>query len=202
MSEIILIVLLMFTPYYGDQETTEERTHRMTTHARAIERAVEDATCTGDYDEDAEKCTPILPLKEAQKLRALLITIGNHESGFAKHVHEHRCRVDECDGGRAVSNWQFQRVPDVLGHSIKDIWYSYRGSDQESTDNAAWAAALMLIRGFKNCGSWEGSISQYATGGGCHWKGAQKRIETFHRVQNRLKHAAEAVCEDEADASE
>ena len=184
MIETLLVILLGFQPFYGDTETPAARKDRLTIMAKAIGRAVAGANC---HDDDEPGCLPVVTETEALPLAAALVTQAFWESGLARHVHEGKCRKGECDGGRARSPWQFQPVPPVFHVSIRELWWKYKGADQDSTDDAAWAAALILARAHDNCGTWEGAIAQYATGSRCKWSGTERRMVTFRRVLAKLE---------------
>ena len=141
----------------------------------SIVRVAEAFTCSGPYS-SAKECVKRWP-GNVEELSALLLSIGQLESGFSEHVHAGRCKRNECDKGKARSPWQLHEnefVPRVIWDSIND-------SDEGSTMWAAWSAAKVLSHGRARCGSLLGSISLYATGNKCTWKGAEGRVYAYKK---------------------
>jgi hypothetical protein len=185
-TQAILIILKSFQPYYGDNETETAREARLEVIAKSTNLAVLYGTCADSECDDrtwSQFEQGKAPADARLSFTALLITIGRFESGYAKHVHENRCRVKigECDGGRAVSPWQIQPTRLVRHH-----WYDYRGADQDSTDAGAFGALITIANAYKNCKTYQGAIAQYATGSRCSWSKAQARHEVYLQVKGRL----------------
>jgi hypothetical protein len=135
----------------------------------------------------------------AEELAALLVMEGWYESKFVWRVHAGKCRLKlgECDVAidsrgrlfaKAAGTWQVQASQLVPFRE----WRTLTGTDQASTDRAAWAAAKILSASRKRCGRgnyWpEATISLYATGRSCRWRGAPQRARTFRRLlRNHFK---------------
>lgn len=177
--------------YYGDQESTQERSARMYMTAAAVVSAVDAATCSGPWN-GADWCQPVWPRAEKRQLAVLLVTLGWHESRFALHVHKNRCRVKlgECDAVRlpdgryialARTPWQMQYSP-----LIREHWGSMSSATAIGTFEAAYAAAKIAGRARMRCsseGSWtHATISGYASGRSCSWTGAAQRVKTYNRL--------------------
>lgn len=138
MLKIILSILLSFGPSKHDTETAEERAARIKVIAESIEIAAD-----GD-----------------QEVAAFLLMTGLFETRFARHVHEGRCKPEECDGGKARTVWQVWRLKSMSAEQ----WHGMLGSDLESTTNAAKYAARLFIMKRNYCRSTIGAINAYASG--------------------------------------
>jgi hypothetical protein len=172
-----LLALLFALPrYHQDTESEMQRVARLTTVASSIALVSERATCTGAYA-SKEGCKAFWP-GSVKELQRLLITQAYFETGLAQHVHEGRCRRNECDGGRARGLWQVQRS----GLVPWEQWERIKGADEASTRISAYYAARALSRGYNKCGTIEGAIAIYATGATCTWAGASKRFQFFERL--------------------
>lgn len=184
-AEVVTLILLALQPYFGDGETPEDRRERIETIASSIDTVAMYGACEAtDADCDSRAWVVGDGRLKRLELTAALMVVGRFESGYARHVHENKCRlkIGECDNGRARSPWQFQRTD-----LTRVQWWAYRGADQRSTDMAAYAAAKVLGRARVNCGSWEGAFAQYATGGGCHWKWAPMRASAYEKTLAELR---------------
>lgn len=172
-----------------DKEEPAARQTRMQIIADAIADASQRATCSEAYS--SEECVPIWPLSSIE-LSALLVTEAYSESRFARNVHEGKCRAWECDPvrsaytgqvrHRARSIWQIHRSSPVEAE-----WDQMLGADQSSTTAAAWAAAKLLTRGYRACGSIAGAISRYAGVDDCHWSEAEKRVRFYISLRERIR---------------
>jgi hypothetical protein len=187
LHEAILALLVSLQGDLRDRETEEERLARMTTISHGIQYAVEGSTCSDHPYEDCDREW----LYSEHELAALLVTIGYHETRFARHVHEGQCMPHECDavrmpgGGvyhRARSSWQMHRISLVRG----DEWAEMLGTSLHATRTAATVAARILSFSAMRCGSIEGAISSYATGTTCRWSGAAPRMRTYRRFLKRI----------------
>jgi hypothetical protein len=183
--EAILALALSLTPWHGDHESPAERESRMEVFGEAITYAVERSTCTGAFEQ--EGCTRIWN-GDPLELGVVLLGLAQSESGLAKHIHEDRCRDDECDpfvdkrtgriGHRAKSSWQIQwggKVPAAE-------WRTIGGSSPAATARAAWAAAKVLSFARERCGSLQGAVSLYGTGTVCNWPRSRARTESYLRM--------------------
>lgn len=203
--QYITLMLLSLEPSYGDKESWEARTERMTVIAKAVDDAASKATCSDSY------AIPSCEKKWAgskKELATLLITKGYWESRFAKHVHEGKCRNKECDAivvqGKihhlARSPWQIQRVPSLVS---TDEYKKMNYSTVEGTTVSANVATRYLITGFNSCHTIKGAISMYG-GAGCKnnsWatprynfftKLLSKSEETLSQEANKRKLVLEA----------
>lgn len=185
-------LMLSLPAYHQDAETFQEREERLTVLAHALEDVAAEATCHGSYA--VEGCVRLWPGTRKQ-LVALEVAQAYSESRLALRIHEDRCRDNECDPlrywdperkayrvhHRAKSLFQVQRQGDV---TLAE-WRSMGGTSYEATRASAWAAARVLSRGYRACGSTQGAISLYATGKTCRWKGAPKRERLYRELLSR-----------------
>lgn len=186
MKDIIFSILLTLPPNHLDQETEIARRDRLEVIATAINYASSAVTCDG-YGPECEAEFPGTKVEIA----FLLITTGRFESGFAENVHKDRCRPYQCDVSidiygkihfRARTPWQMQRHGEA-----KLYWDHMMGADQLSTNYAAYAAARMLSRSKRACGSIPGAISMYAHGRSCQWKHANERAFYYYGLLKEYK---------------
>jgi hypothetical protein len=175
MIQLLLALLLSLPAYYRDVETPEQRLERMTTVAQSIDAATYEATCTGPF-QGADWCTNVWSGPRAE-LAALLVTVGYHESTFARHVGEGHCAKHECDHGRARHYWQTQVNPWVP----RANWEQLEGLGFVPTTMAAGAAASVLGEGLRRCRSPEGAVSFYARSS-CRWAGTERRMGLYRRA--------------------
>jgi hypothetical protein len=177
MTLVLLAMLKQLTPFHLDTEDAAEREVRLTTLAAGMTKVVEFATCTGDHADDSD-CKRTFKGKP-EELAVGLYTIGKWESGFAQHIHEDKCRIKigECDGGDAKSNFQVH----ATGPVSLVLWRQIGGTDQRSTELAAWAATLMWSNAWR-CGSVERAFSAYATSRcDADYPGAPKRAAEYRK---------------------
>jgi hypothetical protein len=161
--------------HHLDVETPEERAVRLETIAVAADAAVSRTTWKG----------PRIEL-----LAAVLVT-GKFEGGdFAQHIHEDRCRPNECDRGKAKSSWQLHAIPDFpLAR-----WFFVGGSDEASTQRAADEATRRLVRSFGTCATrgqpgWTAAFSLYGSGYTCELTQFAYRTREMQRVIVSLRQA-------------
>jgi len=186
--ETILAALLSLPPAVYPRglapETAAEREARLRTVAVAIDTAAREATCE-HAGEGA--CVRVWP-GEADEAAALLVSIAWFESKLMLHVHQDRCRRDECDAyvtrwgvvHRARSLWQVQSSRVVPA----SLWRQIGGTGLRETTMAARAALLVLGAAESRChAGLVGAVSGYATGRLCSWRGAWARIEVAKRVR-------------------
>lgn len=184
----ITTILLGLQPSYGDKETWQERTERMTVIAQAIDDASSQSTCSDKYD--VPGCKPTWP-SDKESLALLLVTTGYWESKFAKNVHEGKCKPYECDaiksldgktiGHRARSVWQIQKTP----LETKQEYDKMNSSSLESTTMAAIVATRHLTLGMNKCHTTLGAMSAYATSKACVWSGARARDSFYKKLKNK-----------------
>jgi hypothetical protein len=176
--EFLVTVLMSIQPWYGDQESWDDRQARMTLVAQGIDDASSRMTCSDAFK--IPECKRKWPGSKKQ-LALLLVTKGWWESKFAKHVHEGNCGPNECDSvkhpdgtitWKARSPWQIQQ----MGWVRKGEWEKIDKADQQGTTVAANIAARALAAGYSYCGTIDGAIGTYG-GAGCNWPGA-----TVHRI--------------------
>ena len=184
--QFITMVLLSMVPSYGDKEPWDHRIQRMEIVAKAIDDASARATCSDLYAE--EKCKRLWPGSK-RDLAMLLVTKGFWESGFAKNVHEGKCRPFECDASkvngnvihRARSPWQIQRT----GLVTNEEYAKMKFASLESTTLAAIVATRYLAMGMGKCHTIPGAISIYGGAGVCNWPGAMGRYDFFKVISAR-----------------
>ncbi len=183
--KFITLMLLSLEPSYGDKESWDARTERMTVIAKAIDDASSKATCSDVYAIASCQKT----WKGSKKdLAILLVTKGYWESRFAKNVHEGKCGAKECDAilvngnikHKARSPWQIQRTLLVS----KDEYSQMNSSTNESTTMSANIATRYLVVGMNTCHTIKGAIAQYG-GAGCNWSGADHRYAFFKSLSSR-----------------
>lgn len=168
----ILAVMLSQPTWHGDMaETPEQRADLLRPVAMAIELATEDQT-----------------------EQAALISLGWHESRFARYVIEGRCQDGppgaRCDNGRARSPWQLWR------RSCPSAWELAEDDPRAMERSAACAARLLRgargrCRGMHPAGDLAGMFSGYARGGRCTWGPAAGRAQSMGAVLMRLEQGVE-----------
>lgn len=185
---IVLIGLLLSLPRFArDTETPEERTARMQKTAHSVDRAVDRATCTGDWKSQAD-CRRVWNGSK-RELTAAVIAIGFHESTYAQAVYEGKCETlpkgMRCDNGRARTYWQLWKS------ACPEAWQTEPGSD-EQVDAGAWCAAKQLSYFYGYCQTltgedhWSAAFTAYA-GRGCKtWPGSAARRATMNRLLAKL----------------
>lgn len=192
-----LAALLVGLPaFYRDVETPEEREMRMVTVvAPALVDVASEATCSGAYA--TVECKKLWPGTKLD-LVLMLVTKGWWESRFAVHVQAGKCGPRECDAykdhytkkivHRAASYFQVQ----ATGLVPMKEWRTLTGLDYEPTRRAAWAAAKVASASRNRCarspGSWEFvTVSAYASGRSCSWRGAHQRVRWFGLTKARFQ---------------
>jgi hypothetical protein len=168
-----------------DAEDAAARRARLSTVATAIELAAQRATCSGEFA--TLECQAIWNGR-TEDLSLLLVTQAWWESRLARHIHEGRCRVFECDAFRSMRTgriehrartlWQLQRTSLVV-----EEWPTMVGTDLASTYHAAWGATKVLSRGYRACGTIAGSIGYYSGAGRCTWSKSPRRVATFEALR-------------------
>lgn len=175
-----------------------DRDQRLYSISVAESRAVEHATCSGEWA-SVEKCRPIFG--DANLAAAFVTVKAKSETDLRKNVHADECKRWECDpkkwraGGvvqvapQARSLWQMHR-PKTWSD---ERWEGISGLSQEATDNAAWEAMKMLAGAYGVCGTIEGALTRFATGNTCHavrdtklQKSMVQRAALVVSVRNRL----------------
>lgn len=157
----------------------EGRAERLGVIAEATESAVLRATCAGQWP--GLGCRRIW-MGTRSRMAALLAMKAIEESGLGRRIHAGQCRGAECDWGTSIGLWQVKRprwMPEKQ-------WRGLAGVDLVSTTEAAWYAARVLAWARRRCGTDEGAIAMYATGGSCEWKGAAERIEATVEIERRI----------------
>ncbi len=144
--------LMRMSPHHSDTESRVAREARMHIVAASINDATLRASCTGKFA--FEGCKPIF--SDRRTLTGLLIGKGHFESDFAEYVHEGRCldgpvgaRCDADKNGvpRAHGPWQQWK----LSVFPQEDWDKLEGSTAESTELAAWHAAVLLSGSRSQC---------------------------------------------------
>lgn len=117
---------------------------------------------------------------EHERLSWMLYTLAEFESGFAKNIHEGKCRTSECDPvfkilpdgtevfvrHKARTLWQMHKS----NFMTKDDWTNMVGTGFEPTMLASTIAGKELSYFKHICGTDRGALSIYATGKTCSWK--------------------------------
>ncbi|MGC4070288.1 MAG: hypothetical protein QM784_37620 [Polyangiaceae bacterium] len=183
-----LIYIMMGLPaHHLDHEDSDARLARLSIIGEAVADVSAAATCSSA--DTASQCQRIWP-GTSLELGVLLVTQAYSESRLAKNVHEGNCRPYECDPvriagtgeihHRARSLWQIHHIL-----PIEEEWERMSGANFASTRAAAWAAAKLLSRGYRACGTFVGAISRYAGVNGCHWSEAKQRSKLFEQLRAR-----------------
>jgi len=111
---------------------------------------------------------------DSREERAFLVMTAWEEAKLARFVDFDwpRCRLGEhgwCDGGKTWSLWQLH------------------GTSRDYGRVKAASLAITSYRSHKvRCGSIEGAIAGYATGGACVWGKAKQRAALMGRIGGRL----------------
>jgi len=154
-APILLTMLIGLQPFHADKEQPEARRTRLAMVASSIEKAVDRATCKGDFALDT--CIPIFK-GQPEELAVGLFTLGKFETHYSRHVHEGRCKPWECDHGKAVGVFQVHKNKIV---PIEE-WKASVGTSQEANDASAWAAAKTWILSL-GCGTIDRAFAGYMT---------------------------------------
>jgi hypothetical protein len=169
----------------------------MWTIAASVHRAVEHATCHGEFAKRKD-CVRIHGSRV--QLAAELLTLAQYESGLCESIHADQCERYQCDPARVVVNGEASVVHLARGlwqgHRLKSwtdaTWNGMSGASEVATGNAAWQAAKLLSAHERTCGSVEGAFAGYATGGHCYHKQAHVRaVATEHVARKILQFAKE-----------
>jgi hypothetical protein len=188
--------------HHLDHEDVDARLARLSIIGEAVADVSEAATCTSASAES--QCQRIWP-GTSLELAVLLVTQAYAESRLAKNVHEGNCRPYECDPVRVVSTgkihhrarslWQIHHIL-----PIEEEWERMSGASFENTRAAAWAAAKLLSRGYRACGTFVGAISRYAGVDGCHWSEAKQRSRLFEQLRARARQHEHEITHSERQA--
>ena len=166
LAAALLAALTALPAAYGERETPDAQAAR--------------------YEMIAEVIAAEAP--DEPDLAWVLLGIGWWESRYAYHVHAGHCRRGECDEStlrdgtryhRARGPWQVH----LTGLVRAGEWRAMLGASREATEVQVRVAARGLRAGYARCKSWRGSISSYATGGGCAWPRAALRWRQIQRMR-------------------
>jgi hypothetical protein len=113
-----------------------------------------------------------------------LVAIIWFETKFLKRIQAGQCKAWECDRGRARGYPQLQKT--AAAH-VPEVWDSIVGTDPENVQTAIDAAAPIVRRGKKVCGTAAGAASYYARGACRGWDGAAARGALADRLRASLK---------------
>jgi hypothetical protein len=124
-----------------------------------------------------------------QRLAAAAIAIGENETHWSLRIHRNECNLKkgECDGGRAIS--EFQLHANAL--TAPEVWPTLGFMTFESTKLSAKEASRIFVRSYLYCVSTKSdgdriamAFSAYA-GRSCQldkWIGWKARVATYERV--------------------
>jgi hypothetical protein len=118
---------------------------------------------------------------------ALVVAIGQAESGFSLRIHAGRCHKWECDRGRARGPWQLHRYAEAVS-----TWEQMHGLDNIAVQ--VRVASARLRRGYYTCrGSADwlvATINGYA-GISCSrvWPGLERRVAVWRAVVRTMDRA-------------
>jgi hypothetical protein len=113
---------------------------------------------------------------------AVYVTIGRFESNFLERVQAGNCKPWECDRGRARSWFQLHAQRMVP----RAEWLTLTGLEPEAIARATNAAARIVDRGFRACGTMGGVLSYYARGACRGWTGVEGRRMFSERIRPKL----------------
>lgn len=118
----------------------------------------------------------------AKEWRALVLAVGEAESGYSLRIMEGLCRPHECDHGRARSPWQMHENP-----WTRPVWAELQGF--EGLRVQVQAVDGMLKRAYFQCersrpdGFWASQTLLAYAGKGCvdrtiaPWRGLELRLQ-------------------------
>jgi hypothetical protein len=157
--------LASLAPWHADiAEPATERAERLDlAKAEAVARAEEEERWQGSR----------------RMLAALVLSIGWHETRFARVAPVACPTPGGCDRGRAWHYYQTHTVDEMR----EDGWLGLSVATRE--------AIRVLRQGAAHCGGSGrdrllGAVSIYATGKTCHWSGADERVRLAERIVRRL----------------
>jgi len=214
MFQILLGLLLALQPNQYDTETKEEREARMEVVAHSIVTAVNEQTCSAEFD--TPECKP--SWGSEKDLAIALLVQGEFESGnFAQNVHAGNCRPLQCDSHYVRDPNNLTRfLRDAEGKKVRDfrarnvwqnqargggedrvMWEASLGNSLAATTASARLAASYLGR--RRCGGDIGKMYQSMDGRGCRAGDRGNRREREYRKMSvewekaaqRLRKAAE-----------
>jgi hypothetical protein len=176
LAKTLLAILVALPPWYQDlDEPRLAREVRLEPVAIEIDRAAHS-----------------LRYHEPVEIAAALLTIGWHESRWARYVGEGRCMDGppgaRCDPHRGVprarSYWQVHRG------TCPAAWAHEPGSHGELKAAARcaavrWQGAYGRCRRRCEAGPIVGAFAGYK-GADCNWRGGVTRAKTFAQMQHRL----------------
>jgi hypothetical protein len=128
----------------------------------------------------------IEPAARAQKIArpaewaALVLAIGDSETGFSLRIGRGECKPRECDRGRARGPFQLHRYAEAV-----DTWEQMHGLEHIGVQ--VRVASARLQRGYFTCrgaGDWFVSTVNGFAGVRCSqmWGGLEKRAATYRRL--------------------
>ncbi len=131
------------------------------------------------------------PVARAQKIArpaewaALILAIGDAESGFSLRIHAGQCKPHECDRGRARGPFQLHRYAEAVPtweqmHGLGNIGVQVR------------VASARLARGYYTCRGgtdWLAATINGFAGRRCAeiWPGLESRVATWRRVLRAIE---------------
>src|SRR5690606_30080151 len=139
-----------------------------------------------------EGCKPIWGGTQ-MSLAMFLVTQAVSETHLLHRIHDNECDTLECDSRRvwnhetkaydfvqqSFSLWQIKHFADIPPEHWAMIEKGRAG-----TKYAAWAATRRLASGLTACGSIEGAIARYSTGGSCKWVKASARFNIYQSLMS------------------
>jgi hypothetical protein len=180
----------------GMEHTVCEELPRLTTIAEATAQAPESLLCDDSYDKEMILKNHKLACwkGESERLSWMLYTLSELEGGLKKHIHEGKCKWDECDPvfkmlpsgekifvrHRARTLWQLHKT----NFLTKQDWSDIVGTSLESTLLAAQIAGKEISWFKEICGTEKGALSIYATGKTCKWSEAPGRV---NKIDSNMK---------------
>jgi hypothetical protein len=173
LSDLILAALLSLPQQAEDKapELAEQKRAQLVAIADALADVADEQRITSKRD-----------------WAALVIAIGQAESGFSLRIHDGRCFKWECDRGRARGPWQLHRYAEAV-----PVWEQMHGLDNIAVQ--VRVASARLRRGYYTCrggGDWLVATINGFAGRRCSlvWPGLEARVATWRNVRRAMDKAA------------
>ena len=138
--------------------------------------ALEDFAPLRDDPRTPELAAAIDASTDSRTLRALVISVGWHETRYADDYCAGRKTGDR---GKAFGCWQSWD---------RDRSGGLEGQARRAADHLRMAGNYCKARGYPYA---QGAISLYATGSTCDWSGAAPYLKTYRNVWVKLKRPRE-----------
>lgn len=167
LPDLILSALLSLPTFVEDRDAPDKRAQLV---------AVADAVASVATDQKIT--TP-------RNWAALILAIGQAESGFSLRIHAGQCKPFECDRGRARGLFQVHRYAEAV-----PLWEQMHGV--ENTAAQVQVAHARLKRGYYQCrgaADWTIATINGFAGKRCAlvWPGLEARVALWRRAVRGMK---------------